>query len=49
MKNVLSVTNVNIIAFNRSSVIFEQIAVYLPGGISLLTPKGQYLKSESDT
>lgn len=31
-------------AFNGSSMMFESIAVYIPDLLSLLTPKGQYLK-----
>lgn len=43
-KNIVKINSVRMFAFNRSSMMFESIAVYFPDIFSLLTPEGQYLK-----
>lgn len=42
-QNVISITSVSFLAFNRSSTRFSEIALYIPNSLSYLTDDGQYL------
>ncbi|CAC5408243.1 ALCAM [Mytilus coruscus] len=43
-QNYILITVVSFLAFNRSSVTSNEIAIYVPNSLSYLTDNGQYLK-----
>ncbi|CAC5367989.1 ALCAM [Mytilus coruscus] len=44
VENILQIDSVSFLAFNDSSITFEQIVTYLPDTKSLITRRGQYLR-----
>ncbi|CAC5406277.1 unnamed protein product [Mytilus coruscus] len=42
-QNVILIISISFLAFNRSSIQFNEIAIYVPNSISYLTDDGQYL------